>query len=81
MKMPSKVRWRPDELSRDPRYRRSQIEIRDRLANQDGCITFLLVHLRALQKRVNQLETWRARSATASIINQPPRHPADAVDS
>jgi hypothetical protein len=57
--MPSKVRWHPDEPSRDPRYRRSQIEIRNRLANHDGAITLLLEYVRALQKRVDRLEAWR----------------------
>jgi len=63
--MPSKVKWRPDEPSREPAYRAAHREIHDRIAGQDGCITFLLVELRALQKRVNQLEAWRARTVAA----------------
>lgn len=50
--MPSKVRWHPDEPARDVLYRK----IQDRLASQDSCITFLLVEIRALQKRVEKLE-------------------------
>ena len=54
--MPSKVTWRPTEPAREPAYRRSQDIIHDRLANQDGCITWLLNELRLLQKRVTKLE-------------------------
>jgi hypothetical protein len=65
--MPSKVRWRSDEPGREPAYRRSQNIIHDRLANQDGCITFLLVELRALQKRVAKLEQHNAHTAANMV--------------
>jgi hypothetical protein len=65
--MPSKVRWHPDEPSREPAYRKSQVEIRDRLANQDGCITWLLNELRLLQKRVTKLEQRNDDLAAAAL--------------
>ena len=65
--MPSKVRWRPDEPSREPTYRAAHREIHDRLANQDGCITWLLVELRTLQKRVTKLEQRNDDLATAAL--------------
>jgi hypothetical protein len=66
--MPSKVRtWSPDEPSREPAYRAAQREIHDRLANVDGCITFLLVELRALQKRVTKLEQRNDDLAAAAL--------------
>jgi hypothetical protein len=46
------------------------IEVRklyDRIGNQDGCITFLLVELRALQKRVTQLEKRNDDLAAAAL--------------
>jgi hypothetical protein len=58
--MSSKVKWRPDEPARHPLYRK----LHDRITNQDQCITFLLVELRTLQKRVDKLERARARSLT-----------------
>lgn len=71
----TKVRWRPEEPAREPAYRHVQRIIHDHLANQDGCITFLLVELRALQKRVNQLEAWRARTATQNtLVDEPLSH-------
>jgi hypothetical protein len=51
--------WNPTEQSRQPTYRRTYNETRklyNRIDNQDGCITFLLVELRALQKRITKLE-------------------------
>jgi hypothetical protein len=65
--MPSKVRWRPDEPAREPAYRAAHREIHDRLANMDGCITFLLVELRALQKRVDKLEQRNENLAAAAL--------------
>jgi hypothetical protein len=59
--------WSPDEPARQPDYRRMYNEVRkvyDRIASQDQCITFLLVELRALQKRVEKLEQARARALT-----------------
>jgi hypothetical protein len=66
--MPSKVRtWRLDEPSREPAYRAAHREIHDRLTNQDGCITWLLVELRALQKRVDKLEQRNAHTAANMV--------------
>jgi len=59
--------WSPDEPAREPAYRAAHREIHDRLANQDGCITFLLVELRALQKRVTQLEKRNDTLAAAAL--------------
>jgi hypothetical protein len=59
--------WSPDEPARHPAYRRSQDIIHDRLANQDGCITWLLVELRTLQKRVTQLEKRNDDLAAAAL--------------
>jgi hypothetical protein len=59
--------WSPNEPARQPDYRRMYNEVRklyDRIASQDQCITFLLVELRAAQKRIEKLETWRARTVT-----------------
>ena len=56
-----------NEPAREPAYRRSQEVIHDRLANQDGCITFLLVELRALQKRVTKLEQRNDNLAAAAL--------------
>lgn len=66
--MPSKIRWRPNEPAREEIYRK----LYDRIANQDGCITFLLVELRAVQRRLDQLEKWRARTATGSALSPQP---------
>jgi hypothetical protein len=62
-----KVTWRPDEPAREPAYRVAHREIHDRLANQDGCITWLLVELRTLQKRVTQLEKRNDDLAAAAL--------------
>ena len=62
-----KVKWRPTEPAREPAYRKSQEIIHDRLANQDGCITWLLVELRALQKRVDKLEKHNAHTAANMV--------------
>jgi hypothetical protein len=59
--------WNPDEPSREPAYRVAHREIHDRLANQDGCITFLLAELRALQKRVAKLEQRNDDLAAAAL--------------
>jgi hypothetical protein len=56
-----------NEPAREPAYRRSQEVIHDRLANQDGCITFLLVELRELQKRVTKLEQRNDDLAAAAL--------------
>jgi hypothetical protein len=68
-----KVTWRPDEPARQPQYRKSQDMIHDRLANQDGCITWLLIEVRSLQKRVEKLETWRARTVTEPLDEPVPQ--------
>src|SRR4029077_2853511 len=44
------------EPAREPAYRAAHRQLYDRIGTQDGCITFLLVELRALQKRVTKLE-------------------------
>ena len=51
------------EPAREAAYRR----LYERIANQDGCITFLLVELRALQKRVTQLEKHNDNLAAAAL--------------
>ena len=73
--------WNPDEPSREPAYRAAHREIHDRLANQDGCITFLLVELRALQKRVTKLEQ-RNDTLDQVLTEFPPliKHFADTRD-
>lgn len=58
---------RSNEPNREPAYRKSQVEIRDRLANRESCITWLLVELRALQKRVTQLEKRNDDLAAAAL--------------
>lgn len=60
----------PNEPARQPDYRRMYTEVHklyDRLANQDGCITWLLVELRALQKRVTKLEQRNDALAAAAL--------------
>jgi len=67
--MPSKV-WRRSEPARQPDYRNlymRALKFEDRLAGQDGCITFLLVELRALQKRVAKLEQRNNDLAAAAL--------------
>ena len=59
--------WNPDEPSREPAYRVAHREIHDRLANQDGCITWLLNELRLLQKRVTKLEQRNDDLAAAAL--------------
>ena len=59
--------WSPTEPARQKEYRVAYNEVRklyDRIASQDSCITFLLVELRAVQKRLEKLEAHRARTAT-----------------
>jgi hypothetical protein len=51
------------EPARDAAYRR----LYDRISGQDGCITFLLVELRALQKRVTKLEQRNDDLAAAAL--------------
>lgn len=65
--MPSKARWHPDEPARDPDYRRAYAKMHERMQTQDGCITWLLVELRALQKRVTQLEKRNDELAAAAL--------------
>ncbi len=43
----------------------------DRIASQDQCITFLLIELRAAQRRIEHLETWRARTVTEDASRIP----------
>jgi hypothetical protein len=43
----------------------------DRIASQDQCITFLLIEVRALQRRVDHLEKARARAATEDASRIP----------
>ena len=52
---------RSNEPARNPDYRQAYAKMHARLANQESCITWLLVELRALQKRVAQLEQRNAR--------------------
>jgi hypothetical protein len=62
--------WSPDEPARQPDYRRIYMEVRkvyDRIKTQDECITWLLVELRALQKRVTQLEKHNDALAAAAL--------------
>jgi hypothetical protein len=65
--MPSDPRWRPDEPAREPAYRAAHRQLHDRIGNQDGCITFLLVELRALQRRVTKLEQRNDDLAAAAL--------------
>lgn len=72
--------WNPNEPARQPDYRRMYNEVRkvyDRIASQDQCITFLLVELRAAQKRIEKLEQHRARTATANTPMGEPIHRPD----
>ena len=74
------------EPAREPAYRAAHREIHDRLANMDGCITFLLVELRALQKRVTKLEqrnddlaaaALRLAHSNAEEFREPEQRPAE----
>lgn len=51
------------EPAREAAYRR----LYDRIGNQDGCITFLLVELRELQRRVAKLEQRNDDLAAAAL--------------
>lgn len=51
------------EPAREAAYRR----LYDRISGQDGCITWLLVELRALQKRVAKLEQRNDDLAAAAL--------------
>jgi quinol monooxygenase YgiN len=55
------------EPAREPAYRAAYRQLYDRIGNQDGCITFLLVELRALQKRVTKLEQRNDDLAAAAL--------------
>jgi hypothetical protein len=60
----------PDEPTRQPDYRRMYTEVRklyDRIASQDSCITYLLVELRAVQKRLAKLEQHSAHTAANRV--------------
>ena len=56
-----------NEPAREPAYRAAHRQLYDRIGNQDGCITFLLVELRALQKRVTKLEQRNDDLAAAAL--------------
>ena len=60
--MPTK-KYNPDEPGRQWPHR----QMLQRLAGQDGCITWLLVELRALQKRVTKLEQRNDDLAAAAL--------------
>jgi hypothetical protein len=65
--------WNPDEPARQPDYRKMYNEVRkvyDRIASQDSCITYLLIELRAAQKRIEKLEAWRARTVTETTMGE-----------
>lgn len=72
--------WRSDEPAREAIYRK----LRTRIGVQDDCISWLLTELRALQKRVDQLESNRARAIAENAevvrslpdVDQPADHPA-----
>jgi hypothetical protein len=51
-----------NEPARQPDYRRSYAKMHEQIRAQDGCITWLLVELRALQKRVIKLELANAHT-------------------
>jgi hypothetical protein len=58
-----------NEPARQTDYRRTYVELRkvyDRIAAQDSCITYLLVELRAVQKRMNKLEQHNANKVRAA---------------
>jgi hypothetical protein len=63
--------WGRNEPSRQPEYRAAYNEYHklhhDRIANQDGCITWLLNAVRVLQKRVVQLEKHNDDLAAAAL--------------
>jgi hypothetical protein len=54
-----KTDWR-DEPARDRLYRNLYRKLTERTDTQDDCISWLLTEMRVLQKRVNELEAWRA---------------------
>lgn len=62
--------WSSGEPARQPDYRNlymRALKFEDRLAGQDGCITWLLVELRALQKRIAKLEQRNDDLAAAAV--------------
>ena len=58
-----KQTWRPDEPARQDLYRSLKI----RIDNQDSCITWLLVELRAVQKRLAKLEKYHESTAAIRL--------------
>jgi hypothetical protein len=62
--------YSPNEPARQPDYRKMYVEVRklyDRIASQDSCITYLLVELRAAQKRIDKLEQHNAHIAANKV--------------
>jgi hypothetical protein len=59
-----------NEPARQPEYRKFYTDLRkmaERICTQDGCISWLLVELRALQKRVDKLEQRNDDLAAAAL--------------
>jgi hypothetical protein len=54
----------PDEPARQPEYQRAYRRMYERIKAQDESITWLLIELRAVQKRVDRLEKYNADTAT-----------------
>jgi hypothetical protein len=66
--MPSKTRRRPTKPVRDEKtYRKLFI----RIETQDDCITYLMVELRALAKRVERLEARHKNPFTHDGMGRP----------
>ena len=53
--------------SNEPARAAAYLRLHKRIQTQDGCITWLLVELRALQKRVTQLEQRNDELAAAAL--------------
>ena len=53
--------------SGEPAREAAYIRLHERISTQDGCITWLLVELRALQKRVDKLEQHNAHTAANMV--------------
>ena len=51
----------------EPARERAYLKLHDRIANQDSCITFLLIELRAVQKRLAKLEQHHADTASVKL--------------
>jgi hypothetical protein len=66
----SRTNWQ-NEPAREIAYRK----LHERIASQDSCITFLLMELRALQKRVAKLE--KSNEATTYAKLRTARHLAE----